>query len=77
MSTVDPGAANTEFSDVRFHGDEEKAQAVYIGFEPLTAGDVADAVIYIAGTPEHVNITELVIMPTAQRNPYILHREAE
>jgi len=77
MSTVDPGAANTEFSDVRFHGDEEKAQAVYNGFEPLTAVDVADAVMYIAGTPEHVNITELVIMPTAQRNPYILHREGE
>ena len=77
LCTVDPGAANTEFSDVRFHGDEEKAQAVYNGFEPLTAGDVADAVMYIAGTPEHVNITELVIMPTAQRNPYILHREGE
>jgi serine 3-dehydrogenase len=75
MSTVDPGAANTEFSDVRFHGDKEKAKAVYTGFEPLTARDVADAVLYIAGTPEHVNITELVIMPTAQRNPYVLHRE--
>lgn len=77
VSTVDPGAAETEFSDVRFHGDKERARRVYEGFDPLTAGDVADAVMYIAGTPEHVNITELVIMPTAQRNPYILHREGE
>jgi 3-hydroxy acid dehydrogenase/malonic semialdehyde reductase len=77
VSTVDPGAAQTEFSDVRFHGDKERARAVYHGYEPLTAGDVADAVLYVAGTPEHVSITELVIMPTAQRNPYILHREGE
>lgn len=77
MSTVDPGAAHTEFSDVRFHGDAKKAEAVYKGFKPLTAGDIADAVMYVAGTPEHVSVTELVIMPTAQRNPYVLHREDE
>ena len=77
MSTVDPGAARTEFSDVRFHGDAEKAEAVYKGFKPLTAGDIADAVMYVAGTPEHVSVTELVIMPTAQRNPYVLHREGQ
>jgi NADP-dependent 3-hydroxy acid dehydrogenase YdfG len=74
---VDPGAAETEFSDVRFHGDKESAKAVYKGFDPLTADDVADAILYVAGTPEHVNITDLVIMPTAQRNPYLLHREGE
>jgi serine 3-dehydrogenase len=77
VSTVDPGAAETEFSDVRFHGDKESAKAVYKGFDPLTADDVADAILYVAGTPEHVNITDLVIMPTAQRNPYLLHREGE
>lgn len=77
VSTVDPGAAETEFSDVRFHGDRESAKAVYRGFDPLTADDVADAILYVAGTPEHVNITDLVIMPTAQRNPYLLHRESE
>jgi len=75
VCTVDPGAADTEFSKVRFHGDGERARGVYKGFTPLSAGDVADAVMYVAGTPEHVNITDVVIMPTAQRNPYLLHRE--
>ena len=75
VCTIDPGAADTEFSKVRFHGDEERARCVYVGFTPLSAADVADAVLYVAGTPEHVNITDLVIMPTAQRNPYLLHRE--
>jgi NADP-dependent 3-hydroxy acid dehydrogenase YdfG len=77
VSTVDPGAANTEFSLVRFHGDAEKADGVYEGFEPLRAEDVADAVRYIVGAPPHVNITDMVIMPTAQRNPYLLHREGK
>jgi len=75
VSTVDPGAANTEFSVVRFHGDEERAKTVYDGFTPLSASDIADAVLYIVNAPEHVNITDLVIMPTAQRNPYLLRRE--
>jgi 3-hydroxy acid dehydrogenase/malonic semialdehyde reductase len=74
VSTIDPGAAETEFSAVRFHGDEERAQTVYDGFEPLSAADVADAVLYVVNAPEHVNVTELVIMPTAQRNPYLLRR---
>jgi NADP-dependent 3-hydroxy acid dehydrogenase YdfG len=77
VSTVDPGAANTEFSRVRFHGDAEKADGVYDGFEPLQAEDIADAVRYIVGAPAHVNITDMVIMPTAQRNPYLLHREGK
>jgi serine 3-dehydrogenase len=75
VSTVDPGAAETEFSEVRFHGDKKRAEQVYVGFKPLSAGDVADAVLYIVNAPDHVNITDLVIMPTAQRNPYIIHRE--
>jgi hypothetical protein len=75
VSTIDPGAANTEFSRVRFHGDERKAAGVYEGFEPLTADDIADAVCYVVNAPDHVNITDMVIMPTAQRNPYLLHRE--
>ncbi len=75
VCTVDPGAADTEFSKVRFHGDGEQARGVYKGFTPLSAADVADAVMYVASTPEHVNITDVVIMPTAQRNPYLLHRE--
>ncbi len=77
VSSVDPGAAETEFSVVRFHGDEDRAEKVYDGFEPLTAEDVADAVVYVAGAPDHVNVAKLVIMPTAQRNPYLIHREAQ
>ncbi|HEX6790883.1 MAG TPA: SDR family NAD(P)-dependent oxidoreductase, partial [Candidatus Krumholzibacteria bacterium] len=75
VSSVDPGAAETEFSVVRFHGDEERANKVYDGFEPLTAEDVADAIVYVAGAPEHVNVSKLVLMPTAQRNPYLIYRE--
>jgi len=74
VSSVDPGAAETEFSLVRFHGDAARAKAVYDGFEPLGAADVADAVLYVINTPPHVTIADLVIMPTVQRNPYVLHR---
>lgn len=77
VSSVDPGAAETEFSMVRFHGDEARAEKVYEGFEPLTAEDVADAVLYVAGVPEHVNVSKLVMLPTAQRNPYLIHRESK
>jgi len=75
VSNVDPGACESEFSVVRFHGDDERAKAVYNGFEPLSPEDVADAVVYVANTPAHVTIADLVIMPTAQRNPYLIHRE--
>jgi serine 3-dehydrogenase len=71
---IDPGAVETEFSLVRFHGDEARAAAVYQGYHPLTPADIADAICYVANTPEHVNIQELVIMPTAQRNPYVHHK---
>jgi serine 3-dehydrogenase len=76
VSSVDPGAAETEFSLVRFHGDESRAGKVYEGFTPLSAADVADAVLYVATAPEHVNITKIVMMPTAQRSPYLIHRES-
>lgn len=75
VSSVDPGAAETEFSLVRFHGDEDRAGSVYDGFEPLQAEDIADAVLYVLNTPPHVSVTDLVIMPTAQRNPYVLYRK--
>lgn len=66
VSSVDPGAVETNFSLVRFKGDKKKAEAVYQGFEPLSADDVADAVIYCASRPPHVNISEILLMPTAQ-----------
>lgn len=75
VSSVDPGATETEFSLVRFAGDEKRANAVYEGFQPLTGDDVADAVIYVANTPPHVMVSGLVVQATAQRNPYVLTRE--
>jgi NADP-dependent 3-hydroxy acid dehydrogenase YdfG len=77
VSSVDPGACETEFSVVRFHGDEERASGVYRGFDPLTGDDVADAVYYVANAPAHVNVSDLILMPTAQRNPYLIHREED
>ncbi|HKJ93977.1 MAG TPA: SDR family NAD(P)-dependent oxidoreductase [Longimicrobiales bacterium] len=75
VSSVDPGFVKTEFSVVRFHGDEARAEGVYEGFDPLTGDDVADAVAYIANLPAHVNVLDMVVLPTAQRNVYVLHRE--
>ena len=75
VSSVDPGLAETEFSQVRFNGDTERAETVYANTTPLTGEDVADAVCYVANTPEHVDIINLVLMPTDQRHAMILHRE--
>jgi 3-hydroxy acid dehydrogenase / malonic semialdehyde reductase len=75
VSAVDPGMVETEFSAVRFHGDRQRAAAVYQGFRPLTADDVADAIAYVVNLPEHVNIPDLVIVPTAQRNVYVVDRD--
>ena len=75
VSSVDPGFVETEFSVVRFHGDEERADEVYEGFRPLEAEDVADAVWYVADRPAHVNVFDLVLVPTAQRDAFIVDRE--
>jgi len=77
VSNVAPGAADTNFSNTRFSGDTQKAESVYEGYEPLTADDIADLIVYILNAPEHVNIQETLIMPTAQRNPYVLSRKAD
>lgn len=69
--SVDPGAAETEFSNVRFAGDAEKAKKVYEGYLPLQAQDIADIVHYVATMPQHVNITNLIVYPTAQRNAFV------
>lgn len=68
VSQVAPGLVETEFSLVRFKGDEETAGKVYQGYQPLKAEDIADAAFYVASLPAHVNINDLVIMPTAQAN---------
>lgn len=75
VSGVSPGMVNTEFSTVRFKGDTERAQQVYAGLTPLTAADVADAVLYCATRPAHVNIQEVIILPTAQASALVSHRE--
>ena len=75
VTQVAPGAANTEFSVVRFKGDQKRADSVYNGFTPLKAEDVADAVWYVASLPAHVNINDLVIMPTAQGSSMHFHKK--
>jgi 3-hydroxy acid dehydrogenase/malonic semialdehyde reductase len=74
VSTVDPGLVETEFSMVRFHGDEERAKAVYKGFTPLSPDDVAESVLWIASRPAHVQIAEIVIFPTAQGSAAVVNR---
>lgn len=66
VSAIHPGAVETEFSEVRFKGDKDRAKKVYDGFEPLVADDVAETIWFIASRPAHVNINDLIIMPTAQ-----------
>jgi 3-hydroxy acid dehydrogenase/malonic semialdehyde reductase len=68
VTNIAPGMAETEFSLVRFHGDEEKAKAVYKGFDALTAEDIAEVIYYCAALPAHVCINDLVITPTQQAN---------
>lgn len=73
-STVDPGMVETEFSQVRFHGDQERASAVYKGLTPLSGDDVADAVLYCATRPAHANVHEMILMPSAQASATMTHR---
>ncbi len=75
-TSIDPGLVHTEFSRVRFHGDETRADAVYRGLEPLTAEDVADAVLYCASLPPHVTVREMVLLPTDQASAVHVHRQA-
>jgi NADP-dependent 3-hydroxy acid dehydrogenase YdfG len=74
VTAIHPGAADTEFSVVRFKGDAEKANAVYNGYTPLMAEDIADTVWYVANTPAHVCINDLVITCTAQANSMYLQK---
>jgi 3-hydroxy acid dehydrogenase / malonic semialdehyde reductase len=69
--SIDPGACETEFSEVRFHGDKNKAAKVYDGYQPLRPDNIADAVFYVCSAPAHVNITNMIIYPTAQRSAYV------
>ncbi len=75
VSSISPGMAETEFSIVRYHGDEEKAKKVYEGLSPLLAEDIADALEFIVTRPPHVCIHDMLITPSQQGNAYISHRE--
>ncbi|NCI47283.1 SDR family NAD(P)-dependent oxidoreductase [Sediminibacterium soli] len=74
VTAIHPGAAETEFSRVRFKGDEQKAAAVYDGFTPLYAGDIADVAFYCATLPENVCINDLVVTCTAQADGIYVHK---
>jgi 3-hydroxy acid dehydrogenase/malonic semialdehyde reductase len=74
VSTVDPGLVPTEFSEVRFHGDSVRAATVYENTRPLSAGDVAESVVWCASRPPWVNVEELLLMPTDQAAPALIHR---
>ena len=75
VGAVNPGAAETEFSNVRFKGDDERSAKVYKGFQPLEAEDIADIIHFVITRPYHVNIADLVVMPTAQASGTIVKKE--
>lgn len=77
VSAVSPGMAETEFSKVRFNWDEERAEKVYKGYQPLTPEDVAEMIHFIANRPDHVNILDSIIMPTAQSGATMVYRGEE
>ncbi len=77
VSTVDPGLAETEFSVVRFKGDTARAKKVYAGTQPLVAEDIAEALVWIASRPAHVNIDELIVKPVDQAAVHKVYRRTE
>jgi len=75
VCSVDPGLVDTEFSVVRYHGDRERAASTYRGMTPLTADDVADVVLFAATRPPHVDLAEVLVLPTDQASAMHVHRE--
>jgi 3-hydroxy acid dehydrogenase / malonic semialdehyde reductase len=74
VTNIDPGLVETEFSAVRFHGDWEKADRVYEGLTPLTGMDVAETILFALTRPAHVNISDILLMPTAQATATLVDR---
>ena len=74
VGAVNPGMTKTDFSKVRFKGDEERAQKVYEGFQPLLPEDIADIITFVVSRPNHVNIADLTVMPTAQASSIIVNK---
>jgi NADP-dependent 3-hydroxy acid dehydrogenase YdfG len=75
VSSVDPGLVQTEFSEVRFHGDKDKAESVYQGYTPLIGEDIAEIICFVVNRPDHVNILDVTVFPTAQRSAHTVHRD--
>ena len=75
VSCVDPGTVETEFSQVRFRGDTEKANKVYQGFNPLTPDDIAEVVVFCATRPSHVNMSEVLVLATDQSSATMVNRQ--
>lgn len=74
VTAVNPGMVETEFSEVRFKGDKDRAKEVYKGLTPLDGYDIADIISFVLSRPQHVNINDILVMPTAQANGTITHR---
>jgi len=77
VSTVDPGLVETEFSMVRFRGDSTRAETVYKGYRPLNGEDIAEAVVWVASRPEHVQVAEIIIFPSAQASAAVTHKKSD
>lgn len=75
VTSIDPGMVETEFSQVRFRGDEARAAKVYAGFQPLTAEDIGETAVWVASRPVHVEIQTLLLTPVAQANSYVVSRK--
>ena len=75
VTNLKPGLVETNFSNVRFHGDTQRADNVYRGIKPLTGDDIADVAFYAANAPEHVQIAEVLVLATHQANGTVIHRE--
>ncbi len=77
VTNIEPGLVETEFSNVRFRGDDARADAVYEGMTPLTPDDIADCVLFAVTRPAHVNLSEILLMPTDQASASLVARRAE
>lgn len=77
VGAINPGLVETGFSEVRFKGDSERAKTVYEGYQPLTPEDIADIIVFMVTRPSHVNIADLLVLPTAQASSTIIHKHQE